>query len=114
MTQRLKQIDNHEALFLLQNCFSMPKLNYFLRTAPCFQEGKILENYDKIICESLTEILNIQLSESAWEQASLPIAKGGLGLRPALHVALAGFLSSFSASDKLIKDLLTHNSTQQT
>ena len=67
MTQRLKQIDNHETLFLLQNCFSMPKLNYFLRAAPFFQEGEVLENYNKIIHESLTEISNIQLLESAWE-----------------------------------------------
>ena len=77
----------------------MPKLNYFMRTAPCFKESGILEEYDNIIRESLTDILNIQLTDSSWNQASLPIARGGLGLRPALEVALAGFLSSFCASD---------------
>ena len=30
MPSRLTQIDNHQALFLLRNCFGMPKLTYFL------------------------------------------------------------------------------------
>ena len=85
---------------------SIPKLTYFLRTAPCFLESEILQKYDEIIHESLIDILNIQLLESAWNQATLPIAKGGLGLRPAMEVALSGFLSSVSASKKLIKALL--------
>ena len=34
MVGRLKQIESHEALFLFRNCFVMPKLTYFLKTAP--------------------------------------------------------------------------------
>ena len=84
-----------------------------MRTSPCFQEGSILENYNQIIRESLIEILNIKLTETSWNQASLPISKGGLGLRPAMEVALAGFLSNLCASDKLIKGLLPQNSSLQ-
>ena len=47
MASRLKQIDNHEALYLLRNCFSIPKLNYLLRTAPCFIEKDELQKYDQ-------------------------------------------------------------------
>ena len=36
MVNRLEEIDAHDALFLLRNCFSMPKLTYNLRTSPCF------------------------------------------------------------------------------
>ena len=81
-----------------------------MRTAPCFEEDMINENYDTIICESLIDILNIRLLESAWSQATLLIAKGGLGLRPFLEVALAGFLSNFSASEKLIRELQPQSS----
>ena len=50
--------------------------------------------------------MNIQLLDPAWNQATLPVSKGGLGLRPALEVALSGYLSSVCASDLLVKDLL--------
>ena len=38
MGERLRMIDAHDALFLLKNCFAIPKLTYFLRTAPFFQK----------------------------------------------------------------------------
>ena len=106
MTKRLKKIDSHEAFYLLRNCFSMPKLTYFLRTAPCFTEENILQEYDGLVKKSLTDILNINLTDSGWCQASLPVAKGGLGLRPAGEVALAGFLSSVKASEVLVDAIL--------
>ena len=34
MGQRLREIDRHDALFLLRHCFAIPKVTYFLRTAP--------------------------------------------------------------------------------
>ena len=111
MVSRLKQIDNHEALYLLRNCFSIPKLNYLVRTAPCFLEAEELHKYDNLIRGSLVDILNIQLSDLAWNQASLPISKGGLGLRPAMNVSLSGYLSSVSSTEKLVKDLLNLNSS---
>ena len=112
MVSRLKMIDNHEALFLLQNCFSVPKLTYFLRTAPCFLDENILITYDKIIHQSLIDILNIQILDAALNQATLPISKGGLGLRPAMEVALSGFLSSMCATEKLTGDLLPFQNNQ--
>ena len=75
----------------------MPKLTYFLRSSPCFLKPNILERYDTIIKNALVKILNIQLPEDAWSQATLPVAKGGLGLRPATEIALAGYLSSVHA-----------------
>ena len=66
----------------------------------------ILERYDTIIKNALVKILNIQLPEDAWNQATLPVAKGGLGLRPATEEALAGYLSSIHASSGIVQSLL--------
>ena len=43
-----------------------------------------------IVIERIQEFNQI----AAWNQATLPVAKGGLGLKPALEVALSGYLSS--------------------
>ena len=92
MARRLNEIDNHEALFLLRHCFAMPKLTYFLRTSPCFLEQETLENFDKIIKDTLVNILNISLPDMAYNQATLPISKGGLGLRLATEIAVRFFI----------------------
>ena len=49
MCERLSNVDSHEATFLMKNALSIPKLNYFLRTAPCFQEINLLEQFDKTL-----------------------------------------------------------------
>ena len=36
MVERLKRLDSHDALFLLKQCFAIPKIMYTLGTAPCF------------------------------------------------------------------------------
>ena len=87
MTERLKEISAHEALFLLRNCFSIPKFTYFLRTAPCFLERSVLQKYDDNIKDSLQKILNIHLDEHAWNQCTLPINLGGLGIKMATEIA---------------------------
>ena len=106
MTERLKVIDSHEALYLLRNCFAMPKLTYFLRTSPCFTKPETLKKFDDIIRTSLINILNIPLSEMSYDQATLPVAKGGLGIRPASEIAIPGFLSSVHASTAIANTLL--------
>ena len=106
MVKRLEQIDPHEALFLLRHCFGMPKLTYFLRTAPCFMKPDVLTKIDSIIRVSLTSILNITLPERSYTQATLPIAYGGLGIRLSTDIALAGFLSSVCATTSMVQSLL--------
>ena len=106
MSKRLLEIENHEALFLQRHWFTIPKFNYFLRTSPCLLKSDTLEKIDKIVKESLENILNIDLHERAYDQATLPIAMGGLGFRPATEVALAGFLSSVCASKSISRSLL--------
>ena len=109
IASRLGKIDRHSAMYLLKNCFAMPKLTYFLRSSPCFLKPWILERYDNIVKDALVKILNIQLPEEVWSQATLPVAKGGLGLRPATEVAIAGYLSSIHATSGIVQSLLPIN-----
>ena len=89
MGERLKEIDSHCALFLLRHCFSIPKLTYFLRSAPCFKNPDTLQIYDNQLKECLQSILDNQLvDDRVWSQCSLPVAQGGLGIRRASEITI--------------------------
>ena len=60
---------------------------------------EILKSYDEAIKEALTDILNLNsITESVWNQCTLPVKDGGLGIRSAEELALPAFLSSVRAS----------------
>ena len=65
LTSRLTSLSAHDALYLLKNCFCMPKLIYTLRCAACYK-STVLAEYDANIHNTLQLILNIDLSEAAW------------------------------------------------
>ena len=111
MISRLKEIDNHEALFLLRHCFAIPKVTYYLRSAPCFLVPSILEDFDQVLKTGVIEILNVSLSEMAYNQVTLPISKGGLGLRSAKEIAISGYLSSVCATISAVNLLQPENSS---
>ena len=46
----------------------------------------------------LETILNVQLSDTRWKQASLPVHMGGLGVRSACMLAPSAFLASAAAT----------------
>jgi hypothetical protein len=50
---------------------------------------------------TLQSITNVDLYDSAWNQATLPISFGGLGVRRASDLALPAFLSSVAGSSSL-------------
>ena len=47
--------------------------------------------------DALKAILNVDLDDVIWKQATLPVSSGGLGVRLATDLALPAFLSSVSA-----------------
>ena len=96
LLEQLDQADAHEALFLLRNCFAIPKLTYVLRTSACFQ-SPLLKSYDSKVCCALEKMLNVQLCALSWEQCTLPVRFGGLGIRSAEDIVLPAFLSSIYA-----------------
>ena len=106
MGERLKEIDAHDALFLLRNSFAIPKLMYFLRTSPVFKNQEIMSLYDNKLREILQSILNVQLEEDALVQSSLPVAMGGLGVHMASDLALPAFLASAHGTGPSMATLL--------
>ena len=74
----------------------MPKLLYILRTSPC-ANNPLLHEIDRILRAGFESILNIQLSDEQWKQASLPVHMGGLGVRSTCILAPSTFLESAAA-----------------
>ena len=105
LSDRLKLLDTHDAFFLLKNCFALPRLMYTLRTNPCF-DNAVVTRYDDLIRSTLQSILNVQLTDSSWKQAILPVRLGGLGIQIASRTALPAYLSSVCGSANLSTILL--------
>ena len=103
--ERLKVLQAHDALCLLRNAFSLPKLLYTLRTAPCYQ-SILLSSFDCLQRSLLESICNIHLTDSAWLQASLPATFGGLGVRSAVMLAPSAFLASAAGCASLSQVIL--------
>ena len=101
---RLTLLHSHDALTLLKNSMSMPKLLYTLRTSEC-SGNPLLEEFDKCLRDGLTRILNVDLSDDQWLQASLPVRNGGLGIRNATKLAPSAFLAS-AASTRSLQDAI--------
>jgi hypothetical protein len=102
---RLKLLHAHDALTLLRNAFTMPKILYILRTAPCFR-STLLEDFDSIQRSLLEGICNIQLNDDSWMQAALPINAGGLGIRSAAKLAPSAYLASAAGCATILQTLL--------
>ena len=103
-------IDRHTAIFLLRNCFAMPKLLYPLLSSPCFTDSDSLKMFDDVLRSALTEICNVDFDDVGWTQATLPLRHGGLGIRSASDIALPAFLSSAFASSTLVSEILSSDS----
>ena len=105
LVKRLALIPSHAALFLLKNALAIPKLLYLLRTAPCFCSSELLA-YDESLRVSLSSLLNIDLTNTSWTQACLPVRWGGVGVRSALQLAPSAFLASAAGAADLLSVLL--------
>ena len=88
---RLKLLRSHDALELLRNSLAIPKLPYTLRTSPC-ADNRILFDYDETVRSGLTTILNVDISNDQWLQASLPVRNGVLGIRSPEMLAPSAFM----------------------
>ena len=103
--QRLSLLHSHDALVLLKNSLSMPKLLYLLRTADC-TDNPFLTTFDNTLKSGLSSILNVDLSDIQWLQACLPVRHGGLGIRSAAMLAPSAFLASGASTHDLQQSIL--------
>ena len=77
MSDRLQLLDSHDALYILRHSLAIPKVNFFLRGAPCHKIPEVLDRYDQVLRASLEKILNIKMvQEDSWIQSTLPVARG--------------------------------------
>lgn len=97
---RLTLLQAQDALTLLRHSLSIPKLMYTLRTSDC-QSSPALTDFDKTLRDGLSAILNVDLSGDQWQQASLPVRDGGLGIRSAVLLAPSAFLASAAGTTEL-------------
>ena len=106
--QTCHQLPKHDALCLLRNGFTLPKLMHTIKCTPCFLANSVLQEFDKVQCSILSDISNASIStgDAAWTQATLPVKYGGLGIKSAVTLAPSAFLASASASYDLIHQIL--------
>ena len=95
MGARFQHLSVHDSLILLRHSFSIPQLQYLLRTAPCFLSER-LEAYDDTLQPVVSSVTNTLLhkEDHAWLQATLLVKLGGLGVLSAMQVAPSAFLAS--------------------
>ena len=106
MIKRLKHMDAHTSLFLLQKSIWLPRLQYLLRATPIYKQKTILADIDNVLRLAVTVLLNIRFEDSSWEQAVLPTRLRGLGLRKAADVALPSFISSLHRCHQMLSTIL--------
>ena len=107
MGDRFQRLSSHDALILLCNSFAIPKLQYILRTSPCFLSSS-LACYDETLREIVSTLTNTYLHKDgpAWLQGMLPVKLGGLGIHRAVDVAPSAFLTSTSSTTDLVQTIL--------
>ena len=98
--EHLSLLQANDALCLLKNALAMPKLQFILRTSPCCG-NPLLSTFDGVLPNGLSKILNIELNDSQWKQASLPVQMGGLGVRSVCMLTHSAFLGSAAATQSL-------------
>ena len=66
-----------------------------------------LQEFDNVLRSGLETILNVQLSDVQWKQASLSVHMEGLGVRSACWLAPSAFLASSAATLPLQQEILS-------
>lgn len=103
---RLKSVAAHDALILLRSSFSAPKVNHIIRCSPCFGHPS-LSTFDSLLRQGLSAIINCDLTDNQWLQASLPVRDGGLGIRCIASLASSAFLASAASTRQLQDQILS-------
>ena len=103
--ERLKLIASQDALILLRASFSAPRVQHLLRCSPSVGHAA-LGSFDELLRTALSYLTNCDLSDSDWNQASLPVRDGGLGVRRVTTLALPAFLASAASTLCLQEEIL--------
>ena len=102
--------DPQVELQLLRQCLSCCKIVHMLRTVNV--PPHMLHNlslFDNQLRSSLSRVVRTSISDLTWQQATLPLRLGGLGIWQASDMTYAAYLGSCSASKELVCQLLDLN-----
>ena len=108
---RLKLLRAHDALVLLKNSISIPKLLYLLRTSNCYNHPLLLQ-FDTILKSGLSTILNVDFDETQWIQEILLVNDEGLGIQCANTLATSAFFASAVSTHSLQQSILPSSYNQ--
>jgi len=109
---RLVNLSAHDALIILKNSLSLPKLLFHLRC--CYSgDHQVLPLIEDKLRDLMSQILNVELSGDQWEQATLPVKLGGLGIRKPTQIAPSAYLASVSGAEDLVKIILPTGRSRQ-
>jgi hypothetical protein len=109
LCSRLKILPSHQSVFLLKNCLGPVKLLYILRTSRAYKFPNLLCKFDEAIRVSLCDICNIDITPSMWQQASLPVTLGGLGIRRTEALALPAFIASVHSVHTTTSEIIPYS-----
>lgn len=104
--KKLLKLQVHIALHIIRFCIYVPKFIYFIRSSPIWKFTTLLNNLNIDLKQILEQILNIKLDSNSFDQLSLPIRHGGLGIRKISSLALPAYIASIHASHNLIGNIL--------
>ena len=76
-----------------------------MRCNPPNAQTIALDMFDGMVCRSFGDFTGLHLNASQWDQASLGLAHGGLGLRSTSKHSAAAFLASWASSLHTASDL---------
>jgi len=84
----------------------MAEQQWLLRTSQC-SDNPLLRQFDDTVRTGLITILNVDINNDQWLQASLPVGDGGLGIRSAEMLAPSAYLASAASTLLLQQSILT-------
>jgi hypothetical protein len=104
---RLGDVNDSQAEFvLLRSCLSLPRLSYSLRTCAPQHIRESIQRFDDLQMQALSGIVGHPLDSRSWDQASLPVNLGGMGVKAATKHAAVSFVSSVHTSSALVEKIL--------
>jgi hypothetical protein len=105
LVDRLPNLQAHTAIFLLKNSISIPRLVHLLRCSPTWKVPHLLEEFDRVTRSGLEAITNVSIDDTSWEQSSLPVSRGGLGIRSSRDLSIPAFLASIACTKDLVSSI---------
>ena len=71
---------------LLRHCLDACKVNHLMRAVSCEAGTEAIKVLSDALKTAVLDLVGCGLTTGAWEQATLPISKGGLGIRDPVKV----------------------------